>query len=80
MNKIDPIMLSPLTKHTFKFVRSNGTCVLFNVESLVDYILATGDFSDPETRISFSDADLKQIDRIVRILHHQISFFVFRAN
>lgn len=65
LNTIDPIMFTPLKKHTFKFVRSNGTCVLFNVDTLVDYMLSTGDFTDPETRIPFSDTDLKNIDRII---------------
>ena len=41
----------------------------FNIESLVDYLLATGDFSDPETRLSFSDSDLKEIDSIVSTRH-----------
>jgi hypothetical protein len=39
--------------------------VVFNVESLVDFILASGDFSDPETRIPFSDDDLRDIDETV---------------
>jgi hypothetical protein len=32
----------------------------------VDFILASGDFSDPETRLPFSDKDLAEIDEIVR--------------
>jgi hypothetical protein len=39
---------------------------VFNIESLVDFILATGDFSDPETRLPFSDQDLLEIDALVR--------------
>lgn len=49
----------------FVFVRPNGTKVQYNVESLVDYILSTGDFSEPETRLPFSDQDLKRIDQLV---------------
>lgn len=64
MNTVDPIMFAPLGKHTFKFTRPNGSCVVFNVDSLIDYLLSTGEFSDPETRIAFSDADLKTIDSI----------------
>jgi hypothetical protein len=37
------------------------------VETLVQYILATGDFSEPETRIPFSDEDLRRIDSEVDI-------------
>lgn len=67
LNKIDPIMLEPIGKRTicFKFARPNGSIVRFNIESLVDYLLASGDFSDPETRIPFSDNDLTEIDAIV---------------
>lgn len=42
---------------------------MFNVESLVDYILSTGDFTDPETRILFSEDDLIEIDETVRKLN-----------
>ena len=61
----DPIMRCPLGKHVYEFVRPNGTCSRFNVESLVDYLLATGDFTDPESRLPFSDDDLKKIDKAV---------------
>lgn len=43
-------------------MRTNGTVVAYNVDSLVQYILATGDFSEPQTRLPFSDGDLKRID------------------
>ena len=63
LNKLDPIMFAPIKKrHTWKFVRPNGSAVVFNIETLVDFLLATGDFSDPETRLPFSDDDLAQID------------------
>jgi len=69
LNTIDPIMMVPIgKKNCFKFVRPNGTVVRFNIESLVDYLIASGDFNDPETRIPFSDADLTEIDAIVRVL------------
>ena len=58
-------MLGSFKKHTFKFARTKDIGVLFNVDSLVDWFLSTGDFSDPETRIPFSDEDLKEIDRTV---------------
>lgn len=62
LNKLDPIMLEPVRKDPFLFIRPNGTLVAYNVESLVDYLLATGEFYDPETRLPFSDSDLKTID------------------
>ncbi|KAL7693633.1 hypothetical protein Plhal304r1_c003g0010341 [Plasmopara halstedii] len=62
INTLDPIMLTELGPHTFEFTRTNGSVVMYNVESLVQYILATGDFSEPETRIAFTDEDLHRMD------------------
>lgn len=66
INNLDPIMFVPLKKHIFKFRRPNGSYVAFNIESLVDYMISSGDFSDPETRIPFQDSELKEIDNIVK--------------
>ena len=33
-----------------------------NVGSLVDYFLKTGDFTEPETRLEFSDSELRELD------------------
>ena len=76
LNTIDPIMFEPIgnKKTCFKFARPNGTVVRFNIESLVDYLLASGDFNDPETRIPFSDTDLAEIDAIVRSYSFSFSF------
>lgn len=62
MNTIDPIMLAPIGKKHFDHNRPNGTICRFNVETLVDYLLVSGDFLDPETRIPFSNSDLMAID------------------
>ncbi|KAH7474072.1 hypothetical protein PRIC1_014386 [Phytophthora ramorum] len=62
VNTLDPIMFTELGPHTFEFTRTNGSVCVYNVEALVQYILATGDFSEPETRIPFSDEDLRRID------------------
>eukprot|EP01031_Cornospumella_fuschlensis_P037181 gene37181-45127_t len=66
LNTLDPIMLCPIyPKRTpFIFTRPNGTKVQFNVDTLVDYLVSTGDFTDPETRIPFQEADLKRIDEL----------------
>lgn len=63
---MDPIMLTeiPPGTATFDFKRPNGTKVVYHLTSLIDYFLATGDFSEPETRIEFSDSDLKKIDQM----------------
>lgn len=68
LNKYDPIMLTPLPKKapTFKFVRPNGTAVRFALDTLIDYLVSSGEFYDPETRIPFSDEDLSQIDQLAQ--------------
>ena len=38
--------------------------MLYNAGSLVDYILKTGDFTEPETRLEFSDAELRALDAV----------------
>lgn len=82
LNNLDPIMMVPIgKKKTFKFSRPNGTIVQFNVDSLVDYLLATGDFHDPETRLPFSESDLQEIDSIARAVGlNKASVFKARKN
>lgn len=65
LNTLDPIMMTPIgKKKTFKFIRPNGSIIQFNVDSLIDFMITSGDFSDPETRLPFSDEQLKEIDSI----------------
>lgn len=65
-NTIDPIMLEPIGQKSFTFVRPNGSIVMFNIDSLIDFLLSSGDFHDPVSRIPFSDEDLAHIDQLVR--------------
>lgn len=63
---LDPIMLCPLPedkKKIFEFVRPNGKVIHFAVESLVDYLLSSGRFEEPESRLPFSNDDLKRLDQ-----------------
>ena len=76
-DNMDPIMRTPLGKNVFTFVRPNGSFARFNVESLVDYMLETGDFTDPASRLSFSDDDLKMIDQLVSPPPSLPSLFMF---
>jgi hypothetical protein len=72
LNKIDPIMFTPIKKKkTFKIVRPNGGAVVFNIDTLIDYISKTGDFTDPVTRIPLSDEDLQAID--IKVLYRSQS-------
>lgn len=58
----DPITLEALGQHQFVFMRPGGSTQAYNVESLVDYILSSGNFEEPVSRISFSDDELVQLD------------------
>jgi hypothetical protein len=58
----DPITFEPLGRHQFHWKRPNGPIVRFNIESLVNYMLKTGDFRCPESRIEFRDGDLFRLD------------------
>jgi hypothetical protein len=42
--------------------------VCFEAQALIDYILFTGDFTDPESRIPFLDEDLQRLDEIGKVL------------
>ncbi len=53
-------------RHVWRYVRPGGSRVAFNVDTLVDFLLASGDFIDPITRIAFTDADLADIDRTAK--------------
>ena len=65
-NALDPIMLVEVGEHHYRFVRPNGRNVMYNLDSLVDYFISTGDFLEPETRLPFSDDELRAIDVKVR--------------
>ena len=68
LSKCDTVKMALLRKKLMLFFhRFVGSAIVFNIESLVDFILATGDFSDPETRLPFSDQDLTEIDALVII-------------
>ena len=45
-------------------LESNDIVISYNVETLVEYMLATGDFVEPTTRLPFSDEQLEEIDTL----------------
>jgi hypothetical protein len=81
LNEIDPIMLCKITKKKkFEFKKPNGTTSYFNVDSLIDYMISSGEFIDPQTRLPFNDDDLEAIDAKVRIkLHRHNKSYEFDA-
>jgi len=64
--EVDPILLTRIgqSEPVFTYKRPNGTAVVYRLESLVDYMLIAGKFHEPESHLTFSDQDLKDIDRL----------------
>jgi hypothetical protein len=63
--EVDPITMDRIPSATrFTFVRPNGSRASFDALALVDYMLASGDFSDPLSRVPFSAQDLQRLDDI----------------
>jgi len=63
---IDPIYLTKIRPESlrYEFVRDNGTKQLFRASSLIEYMLTTRNFHDPETRIPFTDEQLSALDEL----------------
>jgi hypothetical protein len=65
---LDPILLTRIRKNslTFEFKRGghDNTVVIYRASSLIDFILATGILSEPETRIPFTQQDLLRLDEL----------------
>jgi hypothetical protein len=62
---IDPVLLDPILpgEATFAFLRPHcDKAVVYRVESLVDYFLASGRFQEPETGLRFSEQQLAALD------------------
>eukprot|EP00613_Pedinella_sp_CCMP2098_P047247 CAMPEP_0171835970 /NCGR_PEP_ID=MMETSP0992-20121227/11295_1 /TAXON_ID=483369 /ORGANISM="non described non described, Strain CCMP2098" /LENGTH=508 /DNA_ID=CAMNT_0012451885 /DNA_START=349 /DNA_END=1875 /DNA_ORIENTATION=+ len=66
---VDPVMLTELGPHDPKwtFTRPNGQKVVYGALSLADYMLCSGDFTEPHTRVPFGDGDLSEIDALVAL-------------
>jgi hypothetical protein len=64
---IDPVLLDAIQpgEATFAFLRPHcGKAVVYRVESLVDYFLASGRFQEPETGLRFSEQQLAALDML----------------
>lgn len=63
---VDPFTREAVNENAndvFSFHRGNGIAKI-DAGHLIDYILSTGDYSDPESRIPFDDAALRKLDEI----------------
>merc|ERR1740117_2048227 len=68
---VDPITLEPFSEHTFLFIPPRGRPIKYNLDSLVSYVIKTGDFRDPVTRLPFTLEDIKTIDTSIKTANFQ---------
>jgi len=61
-NAVDHITLEPVNYPCFIFRTKLGKCYFYNYESIIKYIMKTGNTKDPMTRIQYSDEDLLRLD------------------
>eukprot|EP00941_MAST-03F_sp_MAST-3F-sp1_P000283 g283.t1 len=61
---IDPISLCKLGKNRFTCFQKDGVTKVtsFDPKNLIKYILSSGDFTNPTTRIEFTDSELARLD------------------
>ena len=50
----------------FEFSRPNGTKVKYDARTLAQYIVSSGDFLEPVSRVRFSEKDLLRLDYTVK--------------
>ena len=61
-NMTDPLSLEPLGSTTFLFRHHQA----YNVDTLFQYIVASGSFLDPITRLEYTDSELGEIDALYK--------------
>ena len=63
--KICSISLDPIRYPCFPYrPKGHKFFIYYNLESLIDYLLTTGDFRDPKTREKYDEDTLKKIDKM----------------
>ena len=62
INETDPITMEDLETNYFLILIDENHGVGYNYESLIDYLIESGEFIEPTSRKKISDADLKRLD------------------
>jgi hypothetical protein len=66
-NAVDHITLDPVTFPCFIYRTKSKKCYFYSYESIIKYIMKTGDCRDPMTRENYSDNDLLRLDSEAKI-------------
>ena len=61
-NAVDHISLENISYPCFVYQAKPGTCYFYTHESIIKYIMKTGDTRDPMTRNPYTDQELKRLD------------------
>jgi hypothetical protein len=65
-NAVDHITLEKVHYPCFIFRTKIGKCYFYNYESIIRYIMKTGNCNDPMTRIAYTDEQLIRLDSEVK--------------
>ena len=62
ISQICPITLEPVRYPLFAYKLQNNKFIYYNLQQLSDFLVTTGDFRDPKTRLPYSEQILMKID------------------
>ncbi len=71
---VDPITLDPVYYPCFIYRTNSGKCQFYAYDSIIKYIMKTGNTTDPLTREQYSDECLKRLDNSVKIYFPEIKY------
>jgi hypothetical protein len=64
--EVDPITLMSLEEHVFEYKISDSATVRYNVSSICEYLLLSGNFVEPTSRKAFTIDDMRQLDKLAK--------------
>jgi hypothetical protein len=63
---LDPITLEPIGPINFLYKTKCGKIIEYNLKTIVEYLMCTGDFRDPICRTDFTIEEIKDIDKHIQ--------------
>ena len=73
-NATDHISLEPINYPCFIYRTKSGKHYFYSYESIIKYIMKTGDCRDPMTRENYSDDDLMRLDNSAKLHYPDIKY------
>jgi hypothetical protein len=70
----DHITLEQVSFPCFIYRTKSGKCYFYNHESIIKYIMKTGNTRDPMTREEYKDTDLKRLDAEAKLYYPGIKY------